>query len=160
MKTKGMKMKSRCKSQTKAGKPCGGAPTPCGLCFFHANPEKAAELGRIGGRSNRRVVAEGGDPLPTLDNAIAFRDAVGRVFVDVLAGKIHPKVAAVLPPLLNLLLHGIHTADLEGLAKLEQGLAKLKQSKLAASTANEPTTVDDQERESKAASGEFGEAVD
>jgi len=158
MKTKGMKMKSRCKGRTKMGKPCGAAATDGGLCFFHANPDKASELGRIGGRSNRHAVAGGGDPVSPLDNAVALRDKVGRVITDVLAGKIHPKVASVLPPLLNLQLHAIHTADLEqGLAKLEQGMARLQQSKLMDSTVNEPTTADDRERESRAASGEPGE---
>jgi hypothetical protein len=151
-----LKMKSRCKSQTKAGEPCGGAPTPCGLCFFHANPEKAVELGRIGGRSKRHsVVADGGDPLPPLDTTIAVRDRGNRLFDDVIAGKVPPRVAAVLVSLLNLQMRAIYIADLEPrLARLEQ------QPNLTDSTANEPTTVDDQERESKAASGEFGETGD
>jgi len=41
----------RCQGQTKAGKPCRAAATSGGLCYFHANPNKAAELGRIGGRN-------------------------------------------------------------------------------------------------------------
>lgn len=41
---------SRCKATAKTGKRCGAAATEGGLCFFHANPDKAAELGRIGGR--------------------------------------------------------------------------------------------------------------
>jgi len=150
METKGMKMKSRCKSQTKAGKPCGAAPTDGGLCFFHANPNKAVELGRIGGRSNRHAVAESGDPLPPLDTPVAVRDRGNRLFDDVIAGKIPPKVAAVLVSLLNLQLHAIRPADLEQqLARLEQ------QSNLTDSTANEPTAADDRERESRAASGNW-----
>lgn len=39
----------RCKAQAKSGKRCGAAATAGGLCFFHANPNKASELGRIGG---------------------------------------------------------------------------------------------------------------
>jgi hypothetical protein len=114
-------MKSRCKSRTKAGKPCGAAATAGGLCFFHANPNKAAELGRIGGRNNRHAAAGGGDPLPTLDNAVALRDTAARLIADVIAGKVHPRIAAGLAPLMNLQLHAIKTADLEQrLAKLEQ----------------------------------------
>ena len=116
-------MKSRCKSRTKAGKPCGSAPMPGGLCFFHANPKKASELGRIGGRSKRHATAESGDPLPTLDTAIALRDAAGRLIADVIAGKVHPQVAAGLVPLMNLQRHAIKTADLEQrLAKVEKEL--------------------------------------
>jgi hypothetical protein len=114
-------MKSRCKTRTKAGKPCGAAATNGGLCFFHANPNKASELGRIGGRSKRHAAAESGDPLPTLDNAVALRDTAGRLIADVIAGKVHPRVAAGVAPLMNLQLHVIKTADIEQrLAKLEQ----------------------------------------
>jgi hypothetical protein len=114
-------MKSRCKARTKAGKPCGAAATAGGLCFFHANPNKAVELGRIGGRRKRRAAAESGEPLPTLDNAIAVRNAGARLYADALAGRVPHRVAASLAPLLNLLLHVIKTADLEPrLAKLEQ----------------------------------------
>jgi hypothetical protein len=121
-----MGRESRCKGRTKTGKPCPAAATPGGLCFFHANPNKASELGRIGGRSNRHAVAEGGDPLPTLDNAVALLDTAGRLVADVLAGKVPHRVAASLAPLMNLLLHAIKTADVEQrLAKLEHQ-AKLR----------------------------------
>jgi hypothetical protein len=114
---------NRCKGRTKAGKPCGAAATDGGLCFFHANPNKASELGRIGGRSKHHA-AENGDPLPPLDNAVAVRDAAGRLIAEVIAGNIHPRVAAGLAPLMNLQLHAITIAD------LELRMAKLEQSKL------------------------------
>jgi len=153
METKRMKMKSRCKGRTKMGKPCRAAATGGGLCFFHANPNKASELGRMGGRGNRHTVAESGDPMPPLDTPVAVRDRGNRLFDDVIAGKIQPKVAAVLVSLLNLQLHAIRPADMEQqLARLEQ------QSKLTDSSANEPKAADDREHESRAASGEPGEA--
>jgi len=62
-----------------------------GLCFFHANPNKASELGRIGGRSKRHAAGKNVDPLPTLDNALAVRDTVARLVADVYAGRIHPR---------------------------------------------------------------------
>jgi Family of unknown function (DUF5763) len=74
---------SRCKGRTKSGRPCRAAATPGGLCFFHANPDKASELGRIGGRGNRHAAGENADPLPTLDNAMAVRDTVARLIADV-----------------------------------------------------------------------------
>ena len=61
---------SRCEAQTKNGKPCRAAATAGGLCFFHANPDKAAELGRIGARKNGRVPVVT-DPLPNSDSARA-----------------------------------------------------------------------------------------
>src|ERR1017187_7724447 len=97
--------KNRCQARTKEGKPCRAAATAGGLCFFHANPNKASELGRIGGRSKRDGSTENGDPLPTPDTAVALRDTAARLITDVMAGKVHPRVAAGLAPLMNLLLH-------------------------------------------------------
>ena len=144
---------NRCKGRTKAGKPCDAAATDGGLCFFHANPNKASELGRIGGRSKRRAAAENGDPLPPLDNAVAVRDAAGRLIADVIAGNIHPRVAAGLAPLMNLQLHAITIAD------LEQRMAKLEQSKLRDSTSHESAAARDQDSGSRAAIGEGREGI-
>ena len=119
------KLDSRCKSLTKAGKRCRAAATAGGLCFFHANPNKASELGRIGGRSKRLVHAEDTDPLPTLDNALAVRVTVARLIADVYACKLHPRIASGLAPLMNLQLRAIETADLERrLGKIEKLLAE------------------------------------
>jgi hypothetical protein len=86
---------------------------------------KASELGRIGGRSKRHSGVEAVDALPTLDNALAIRDTVARLIVDVYAGKIHPRIAASLAPLINLQLRAIETTDLERrVAKLEKLLAE------------------------------------
>jgi hypothetical protein len=117
----------RCKSLAKSGKRCRAAATEGGLCFFHANPNKASELGRIGGRSKRFSVAEVSDPLPTLDNATAVRDTVARLINDVYAGKLNPRIAAGLAPLMNLQLRAIETTDLERrMARIEKLLAKAK----------------------------------
>ena len=117
--------KSRCQARTKAGKPCRAAATAGGLCFFHTNPNKAAELGRIGGRNNRHFVGGTLDALPTLDNAIAVRDAVARLIADVYAGMIHPRIAAGLAPLLNLQLRAIETANAIDTTNLEKRVAEL-----------------------------------
>ncbi len=115
---------SRCQGRTKSGKPCRAAATEGGLCFFHANPNKASELGRIGGRSNRQVTGESTDPLPSLDNVTVLRAAVARLIADVYAGKVHPRIASGLAPLLNLQLRAIETTDLERrLVKIEQRLS-------------------------------------
>ncbi len=87
----------RCSALTKRDKPCLAAPTEGGLCFFHKNPTKAAELGRIGGRGNRRSV-HSPDPLPRLDDPTALRDAVAQLIDHVYQGKLHPRIAAGLAP--------------------------------------------------------------
>lgn len=98
-----------------------------GLCFFHANPNKAAELGRIGGRKNRHAAAGGADPLPTLDTAIAVRDNLARWAAELYSGKLSPGTARGLASLLTLQLRAIEVADHEQrLAKLEMLLAKAR----------------------------------
>ena len=64
---KGLKERNRkqCKAQTKAGGVCQAPAVERGLCFFHANPEKPAELGRQGGKRNRHWKTEDGD-LPQI----------------------------------------------------------------------------------------------
>jgi hypothetical protein len=119
--------KTRCQGQTKSGKPCRAAATSGGLCFFHANPNKASELGRIGGRSNRQVAGESTDPPPSLDNVTALQATVARLISDVYSGKLPPRTAAGLAPLLNLQLRTIETADLERrLANIEEQLSEVK----------------------------------
>jgi Family of unknown function (DUF5763) len=49
---------NRCQARTKSGNPCRAAATAGGLCYFHANPNKASELGQIGGRKNRHLERE------------------------------------------------------------------------------------------------------
>ena len=120
----------RCKGKNKSGKPCGAAATAGGLCFFHANPDKASELGRKGGRQKRHAAGDGGEPLPTLDNALAVRDTVARLIADVYAGKINPRIASGLAPLLNLQLRAIEITDMgRRLADLENKLAEEAEKK-------------------------------
>jgi hypothetical protein len=129
----------RCKGMNKSGKPCGAAATAGGLCFFHANPDKASELGRKGGRQNRHAAGDGGDPLPTLDNAFAVRDTVARLIADVYAGKINPRIASGLAPLLNLQLRAIEITDMERrVANLENKLSEEAEKKGGLDTAKNP----------------------
>ncbi len=119
---------AKCQGQTKSGKPCRAAATAGGLCFFHANPNKAAELGRIGGSKRSRLTDEVTDPLPKLDKVSAVRDAVEKLISEIYAGKLHPRVAAGLASLLNLQLRAVEVTDLERrLSEMEKVLAKAEQ---------------------------------
>ena len=122
----------RCQGQTKTGKPCRAAATEGGLCFFHANPNKAAELGRIGGRKHTRIPV-GSDPLPDLDSVTAVCDAVKRMITEVYAGKLHSRTAAGLAPLMNLQLRAIEKSDFERrFAKIEKQLNELESQRAKA----------------------------
>ena len=110
---------SPCQALTKKGKPCRAAATEGGLCFFHANPNKALELGRIGGKRNGQIHV-GLDPVPNLENAMA-RDTVARLISDVYAGKLHPRIGAGLAPLMHLQLRVLEKTEIEKrLGKLER----------------------------------------
>jgi len=112
---------SHCQGHTKAGKPCRAAATDGGLCFFHANPNKASELGRIGGRKNRHFVPDAATALPAVNTATAVRETTARLIEDVYARKLDPRIASGLAPLLNLQLRAIESSDLElRLQKLER----------------------------------------
>jgi hypothetical protein len=120
---------SRCKARAKTGKPCQAAATAGGLCFFHANPRKASELGRIGGKNKRSTETPSVDPLPKLDKASAVQEAVDRLVADVYSGKLQPRVASGLASLLSLQLRAIETTNLERrIAKVEKLLAKAEKA--------------------------------
>jgi hypothetical protein len=48
--------KRRCEASTKAGRPCHAPVVERGLCFFHAFPARAVDLGRRGGRNNKKRI--------------------------------------------------------------------------------------------------------
>jgi hypothetical protein len=120
---------SHCAARAKSGKRCRAAATAGGLCFFHANPNKASELGRVGGR-RKRPSPEIVDPLPVVDSATVLSKALARLIADVHAGKVLPKVAASLAGLMNLQLRAIETVRLEQRVEmLELLLQELKLDK-------------------------------
>ena len=102
-----------CKNKTRSGDPCRAAATAGGLCFFHSNPAKAAELGRIGGRRNRHVAAAPYTALPPVDSARGIKEVVTILVNEVYAGKLNSKTAAVMTPLLKLLLQATEASDFE-----------------------------------------------
>jgi hypothetical protein len=121
-----MRRQNRCQGRTKAGKPCRAAATAGGLCFFHANPNKAAELGRIGGRNSKRQAdAASADPLPALNNAMAVGETLNRWIAEVYSGKLDFRIAAVLVRLLDLQVRVTPRTD------LERRIAKLEEQRLA-----------------------------
>jgi hypothetical protein len=82
----------------------------------------------MGGRSKGPTVPENPQPLPALDSMTAVRDAVDRLITDVYSGKLHPKIAAGLAPLLQLQLRALGEADIERrLAKLERLIVRREQ---------------------------------
>jgi len=111
-----MNKKSRrgyCKGETKEGKPCRAAATAGGLCFFHANPDKASELGRIGGQKNRRAVPSDFEGLLNIEPVFAIRNTLAHLFDEVYAGRLEVKVVRELIRLLSLYGRVAHEANAE-----------------------------------------------
>jgi hypothetical protein len=93
----------RCKALTKDGKACGAAPTSTGLCFFHGNPNKASELGRIGGKRNRRNNENIANPALKLDDAASVSERLESLFHALETGSARPAVATVQLKVIDLL---------------------------------------------------------
>ena len=98
------KPSNRCPAQTKLGKPCCAPPTQGGLCYFHANPKKASELGRKGGSSRKRQLPleESVVPLPALNNLIDVGELTDRLIEEVYKGQLDPQSARGIRDLLGL----------------------------------------------------------
>jgi len=110
-----------CNSKTKAGQPCRAPAGSGGLCFFHANPDKARVLGQVGGSKNRPQLPE---PLVAGSMSAAdLRDILVEAIRDIRSKKITPRTAGALSQLCNSLHRVLQTADLEArLARLEEQL--------------------------------------
>jgi len=88
--------RARCKAITKAGTPCKAAPMASGFCFLHSNPNKASELGRIGGKQNRRDRRPSVYALPKLEGLGSALERLQRIFDESVAGSMRPAVANIL----------------------------------------------------------------
>ena len=76
-------------------------------------------------RKKSRLPAEAPGPFLRLDKVSAVQDAVEKLIADVYAGKLPPRVAAGLAPLLNLQFRIVEETNLERrLEKVEKLLAK------------------------------------
>ncbi len=111
--TKTKLTKNGCKAQTKAGKPCRAAAMEGGRCFFHGNPDKASEWGRIGGsRSKRHAASENADPLPPLDNVIGVKARLESMVDDLHSRRLDPRVATAMVSVLTLQMRVIEVTDI------------------------------------------------
>jgi general stress protein YciG len=70
---------AQCKATTPSGEPCRAKPHKEGLCFFHSDPKKAAELGRKGGRHRAVYSPDGLKEFAAPRSAADLRDLLGPV---------------------------------------------------------------------------------
>jgi len=124
-----------CRANTRAGTPCRAPAGPEGLCFFHANPDKAHVLGQVGGRKNRHQLPEPPSAGPL--NAADLSNILAEAIRDVRSKKITPRAASAISQLCNSLHRVTPTAELEArVARLEHQLAEQQ------STAGDPSGLE------------------
>ena len=85
--------KKRCKGVTKNGTACTAWAMEGGLCYFHANPDKAAELGRNGGRRRQLSYEQSMEHIAVPESAADVRRILAETMAEVKAGRMDPKVA-------------------------------------------------------------------
>ncbi len=114
----------QCKATTSSGERCKAKPHKNGLCFFHSDPKKAAELGRKGGRRNRHNY-ETPMHLSAPESAGDVKRMLADAMAEIRAGRMDPRLGITLGYLGTSLLKAIETSDIEArLEKLEHGLKK------------------------------------
>ena len=148
--------KSQCRALTKAGKRCRAPAGEGGLCFFHANPKKASELGRIGGRSKGYTALENIDSLLPLDSVLAVQEMGTRMGNDLYSGKLKPGVAQALVRVLTMQIRTIEVVAAKRSTALEKRIAKLEEKRSAEAAAekrvdgdaetSEPSDPDDPDK--------------
>src|SRR5215469_2916940 len=65
--------KKRCQGTKKNGAACTAWAMEGGLCYFHANPDKAAELGRNGGRHPNQTYEQSTEHIAPPESAADVR---------------------------------------------------------------------------------------
>jgi len=111
---------AQCKATRSSGEPCKAKPHKGGLCFFHFDPKKAAELGREGGRRNRHTSDEPMQPVAAPESAGDVKRMLAESMAEVRARRMDPKLGTTLAYMGVSLLKAIEVADIDvRLKKLE-----------------------------------------
>ena len=85
-----------------------------GLCAFHADPKRAAQLGRLGGQKNRLRIsrAEARHVRPP-QTAKEVKEILAETMAGVQSGGLDPKIGSVIAYMGNALLKAIETTEME-----------------------------------------------
>ena len=113
-----------CSAKSKRGRPCRAAVVHgTEFCAIHADPTRAAELGRMGGLKNRHYVETDEviiDPPKTPEDV---KNLLAQAMVDVRARKLDPRTASTLTYMSSAILRAFESTDLERrLVRLEEEL--------------------------------------
>jgi general stress protein YciG len=114
--------KGKCRAKTKAGRQCAAPAVRGGaFCSLHADPERAAALGRKGGARNRKVYDADVCNVSVPESAGDVKRMLAEAMADIRAGRMDPKLASTLGYLGMSLLRAFEVAEFEQrLERLEQ----------------------------------------
>lgn len=116
----------KCQARTKSGESCKARATPSGWCSLHADPRRAAELGRISGES-RRPAQTKLDTLSPPRTAGDLHKALGQIFSNVSSGQMDAKLGRSLAYIASILGRTTELSDQEiRLRALEQMISSVK----------------------------------
>src|SRR5271157_1685654 len=104
---------AQCKATTSSGARYKAKPHKDGLCFFHSDPKKAAELGRKGGRRNRHTYETPPEHVAVPESAGDVKRMLAETMADIRAGRMDPKLGSTLGYLGTALLRAFELADFE-----------------------------------------------
>ena len=79
--------RKRCKGTKKNGAACTAWAMEGGLCYFHANPDKAAELGRNGGRHRKHTYEQSTEHVAVPESAADVKRMLAETMAEVKPGK-------------------------------------------------------------------------
>src|SRR5664279_5506558 len=87
----------KCRARTKAGRPCAAPAVHGGAyCAIHADPNRAAQLGRKGGARNRKRYDGEIQEVSVPQSASDVRRMLAEVMAEIRVGKMDPKVGSTL----------------------------------------------------------------
>jgi hypothetical protein len=103
-----------CSAITKSGRPCQAAAVHgTRFCALHADPARAAELGRMGGLKNRHYVDNDAVTIAAPTTPEDVKNLLAQAMVDVRAKRLDPRTASTLTYMSGVLLKAFESTDLE-----------------------------------------------
>ena len=107
-------MSEKCSARTKQGNECRAAAViGTRFCALHGDPERAAELGRMGGLRNRHYVDTEPISIAPPETPEDVKNVLRQAMVDVLAKKLEPRTATALTYMSRVLLEAFAATDLQ-----------------------------------------------
>ena len=137
--------RKQCKASTKDGTACPAWAMPGGLCYFHANPDKASELGQRGGKAKSPTHATNATsyvarPLKTADDVTRL---LADTINDLCSVAIDSRMANTVAYLAAGMLKALQQGDLEGRLRALEAVegSRSKKSRSNAKLADPPAPM-------------------